>query len=151
MEFLNGNCIDSSVNGVKFTNKCLYSNNYFHIYENNVHEIKIIIMQNTSEFTPNILVDDKEIIQISPFENNKIIIDFSNKGDFNKVRSNGIKLICALINKFQIPIENILPLRYFSNEKILNPRQILKSEENWKSNWCFFQFLIMREFEMIYN
>ena len=143
-----GICLDNEINDVRLIRKLQSLENYN--YNETIGNRTIILCSGIS-YKANFYVSDKEFIQNLPLTGSKIIIAFSDKGDFNTIRNNAIKIICAFMREFDIPIENVFSYRALSEEEFLNPRQILKSEENWKSNWCFFRFLVMKEYEQLYN
>ena len=78
-------------------------------------------------------------------------IEICENKNYPQAEENGIKIICALMKEFDIPIERVLPHRYFAPKKKLCPHLILKDQKHWRSNWCAFQARVMREYEEIYG
>lgn len=98
-------------------------------------------------------VDESKIIQHLPLtehgwhsgdgngkgNKNGIAIEIAENKNYKKCEENAIKLIVELMNEFKVPIDRIQPHRYFAASKKLCPRNILKSEKTWKSDWKAFQ------------
>lgn len=70
---------------------------------------------------------------------NGIGIEIAENKDYPACEANGIKLIQALMEQFNIPLDRVQPHRKFSSVKKLCPWRILKSQATWESDWKAFQ------------
>ncbi len=77
-------------------------------------------------------------------------IEIAENKDYPNCEANGIKLICALMHEYNIPIERVLPHRYFATNKKLCPGRILKSQATWERDWKVFQNRILQEYVRLY-
>lgn len=78
-------------------------------------------------------------------------IEIAENKNYPKCEANGIKIICALMKQFNIPIERVKPHRYFATNKKLCPWRILKSQATWEKDWAGFQYKIMFVYNSIYG
>lgn len=112
-----------------------------------------------------ITVDAQKAIQHIPFDEvtwhagdgsngngntQAISIEIAENKDYPQCEENAIKVICALMKEYSIPIERVQPHRYFSPVNKLCPWKILKTQSTWKSDWKAFQERILSEYNRLY-
>lgn len=73
-----------------------------------------------------------------PGNGSTIGIEIAECGNYVKSEANGIKLICWLLKEYNFSYDSVKPHRYYSLEKKLCPRRILKSENTWSGDWTGF-------------
>jgi hypothetical protein len=78
-------------------------------------------------------------------------IEIAENKNYPACEQNGIKIICALMHDFNIPIDRVLPHRYFSPVKKLCPSRILRQQGTWQADWKAFQTRITAEYNAIYG
>lgn len=77
-------------------------------------------------------------------------IEIAENKNYEQAEQNAIRIICALMKKFNISVDNVLPHRFFATNKKLCPHKILKSQNTWNSDWKKFQEKVATIYDNIY-
>lgn len=78
-------------------------------------------------------------------------VEIAENKNYNQAEQNGIRIICALMRRFNITVDKVLPHRYFASNKKLCPRKILRSQNTWQSDWKKFQQKVEAMYDTIYK